>query len=104
MPAYYSASVESFLLASVDHILGALADAYNKAGFAGLISDQIEAWRTQVQILRSAIPSDLTQSSILLEFPIPRRQRRIDVVLLLRDLIVPIEFKTGISPDVFAAS
>jgi len=34
---------------------------------------------------------------VLLEFPIPRRQQRVDVVLLARDLIFVLEFKGGIS-------
>jgi hypothetical protein len=34
---------------------------------------------------------------LLMEFPIPRRQQRIDLVVLARDIIFVVEFKSGLS-------
>lgn len=98
MPAYYARSVGEFLKDTDASILGVLADANAEANFLQLESAAIEAWNQQFSVLREALsktPPDSSQWRLLLEFPIPRRQRRIDVVLLARDLIFVIEFKTG---------
>ena len=101
MPAYYARSVESFLADSVTSILGVLSQANAQAKFLQLESAAIEAWRQQVEILQqelSALLLTLPESTnwgVLLEFPIPRRQRRVDTVLLAIDLIFVIEFKSG---------
>ncbi len=104
MPAYYARHVVEFLSESDTSILGALAQANSEAKFLQLESAAIEAWRSQFDILRgtlSTITESVAESSrwgLLLEFPIPRRQRRIDLVLLACDVVFVIEFKTA-KPD-----
>jgi hypothetical protein len=104
MPAYYARTVSEFLSESDTSILGTLAQANSAAKFLQLESAAIEAWRSQFELLRSAL-SKITESvseslnwGLLLEFPIPRRQRRIDLVLLACDVVFVIEFKTA-KPD-----
>jgi hypothetical protein len=104
MPAYYARTIGEFLSESDTSILGTLAQANAEAKFLQLESAAIEAWRSQFEIMRGAL-STITQSlsgsagwGFLLEFPIPRRQRRIDLALLARDVVFVIEFKTA-KPD-----
>lgn len=104
MPAYYARHVGEFLSESDTSILGMLAQANAEAKFLQLESSAIEAWRSQFEILRRTLWS-ITESlpastdwGLLLEFPIPRRQRRIDLVLLARDVVFVVEFKTA-KPD-----
>jgi hypothetical protein len=104
MPAYYARTVGEFLSESGSSILGTLAQANSAAKFLQLESAAIEAWQSQFELLRKCL-SKITESvpgsrqwGLLLEFPIPRRQRRIDLVLLACDVVFVIEFKTT-KPD-----
>jgi Uncharacterized conserved protein (DUF2075) len=80
--------------------MGYLTTGIQKEGFTAQLASQTKAWRKQLNILKSACKSlikELDHSltwGILLEYPIPRRQKRIDIVLLARDVIFCIEFKT----------
>jgi hypothetical protein len=62
---------------------------------------QIDAWRIEIEVLREvcaklvAARRDTERWSLLLEFEIPRRQKRPDVVLLADSVIFVIEFKVG---------
>lgn len=61
-----------------------------------LPAEQLAAWREQIAILRSALGSGGSGKwHLLLEYPIPRRGKRIDAVILAGDLIIVIEFKCG---------
>jgi schlafen family protein len=109
MPAFYRSTVQEFLSDNVD-VVGVLAQAKAAAGFFSVERAQIEAWHEQAIVLKSSL-SDLTaifpeahQWTILLEFSIPRRQRRIDAVLLARDIIFVLEFKTGIGETGWSAA
>jgi hypothetical protein len=103
LPAYYRHTVAEFLQASTSEIIGDLTTGNARFGFSEVERDQIEAWEEEIFSLRKQL-ADLckqeTQASqwgLLLEFPIPRRQRRIDAVLLAGQLIFVLEFKSGIS-------
>lgn len=103
MPAYYSRTVREFLEASASEVVGELTRGNARFGFPQLELAQSEAWDEEITVLRaqfSELCTALAAASewgILLEFPIPRRQQRIDVVLLARDLVFILEFKSGIS-------
>jgi hypothetical protein len=88
MPAYYRKSLVEFLADDQARILGTLSAASASEGFTNLKQKQTKAWQKQVAVLNLACKS-LTRSlpesakwSLLLEYPIPRRQKRIDAVLL----------------------
>ena len=67
-----------------------------RQGLTELTAEQLEAWRQQVTILRSALTPQFARNwHLLLEYPIPRRGKRIDAVILAGDLILVVEFKCG---------
>jgi hypothetical protein len=97
MAAFYRASLADFLSHSRDEILGSLLRSYQHNE---LQKRQTEAWEMEIEVLKSAFP-DLVQHtpnaanwSLLLEYPIPRRPKRLDAVLLADDVILCLEFKT----------
>ena len=103
MPAYYRASFQEFARASQPEIQATLAEQNARAAFP-LQPDALFAWKAQLPELQDAaryllreVP-DAELWSILLEYPIPRVGKRIDAIVLARDLIIVIETKTGAAP------
>jgi len=101
MPAYYRASFADFLAQSDAEILGALAAAQGVEGHAVAFTAQTPAWQEQLKALKATCewliihrPASISWS-LLLEYPIPRRQKRIDTVILSAQRIYCLEFKTG---------
>lgn len=101
MPAYYAHTIGEFLKASSSQISGILSLANTRHGFLEVDGSQIESWDEEIGILREqlshlCVNMPLAFSwGILLEFPIPRRQRRIDAIILAGSLIFVFEFKSG---------
>ena len=99
MPAYYAAEVNAFLNESTTSIVGQLADGIPREGFLELRSSQIAVWTPEIQGLKAALTAiqekhpEVGQWGVLLEFPIPRRARRIDALLLTPRAVFVIEFK-----------
>ena len=96
MAAYYRATLAEFLGSSEDEIFLPLLRPYNE-----LKPQQREAWEIEVKVLKAvfyklvefiAVAKDW---SLLLEYPIPRRSKRLDAILLADDVIICLEFKTG---------
>lgn len=83
-------------------IIGELTLENGRAQFP-LAPEAVEAWRLQIPPLVSGcrqLIAEITKAAdfeILLEYPIPRVGKRIDAVILLHDVIVAIETKTGLS-------
>src|SRR5258706_619200 len=100
MPAFFRATFAAFVDTPIETIIGQLTTAMGNTGFAELKQQQIKAWEKQVSVLRNTCRIVLanvpgSQSwSLLLEYPIPRRQKRIDALILAADLIFCLEFKT----------
>src|SRR4030065_2072995 len=86
---YYSDSIANFLQPSTGEILVRLALNNNFA----LIQEQRSAWLVEIDILRKVL--EPYSGSIYFEYSIPRMGRRIDAVLLIRSVIVALEFKVG---------
>lgn len=101
MPAYYRATFDEFLAQSDAEILGALAAAQGGEGHATSYNSQITAWQEQLAVLRETCEWLCTKKpesgswALLLEYPIPRRQKRVDTVVLSKQRIYCLEFKTG---------
>src|SRR6185312_6007733 len=89
--AWYAADVVVFREADPSAILGELAA---KAEFT-ITTEQTEAWRSEIEILRVAL-ADIT-GTLLLEFTIPRMGHRADAVVLAGPAVFVIEFKSGAS-------
>ncbi len=101
MASFYFSTVEQFLSQSPETLLAQLSTSYAHRGFTSQYADQTLTWQRDLRSLRHVL-SECTQRSqaaahwgIILEFSIPRKEKRIDVVLLVRDTIVIVEAKSG---------
>jgi len=103
MPAYYRASFEEFACASQATIETTLHHRNALSAFP-LQPQALFAWQAQLPEFQTAVRwllgqvPDSREWSILLEYPIPRVGKRIDAVILARDVIIVIEAKTGAAP------
>jgi hypothetical protein len=101
MASFYRATVEQFLTESVEHVLARLEVAYANRGYTSQYSDQILAWQRDISLLRQSLGECVARSEssrswgLLLEFSIPRKELRLDAVLLIQGSIVVLEAKTG---------
>ena len=101
MPAFYRASLPVFLAASESELLGILTLAHAEEGFQQQLGDATITWSADIHNLRSSLEALLVSVpeaahwTVLLEFVIPRKKRRIDVVLLAGGTIILIEQKSG---------
>jgi hypothetical protein len=100
VPAYYRSTVAEFIDDDAGRIIGVLTVASSKTGFIDHKNRQTTAWQNQIDVLKIGCKTLVNEGrefgswGLLLEYPIPRRQKRVDVVLLARDVIFCIEFKT----------
>jgi hypothetical protein len=103
MTSFYRSSVEDFLALTDEQVIARLGIAYANYGYTRQFSDQTLTWERDIRSLRNCLEecieaSDLAKSwGLLLEFSIPRKEMRIDSVLLIRDVVVAIEAKTVIA-------
>ncbi|MCW3092125.1 MAG: hypothetical protein JWP81_3194 [Ferruginibacter sp.] len=86
---FYSASIPTFLKSPSEVIFGALS---RNSGFADEVS-QKEAWHQQIGILKDTLKE--YDGTLFFEYSIPRMGRRIDVVLIIKNVIFILEFKVG---------
>lgn len=86
---YYSQSIEHFLVADSNSIVGELA-LNNEFS---LELGQREAWETQISFLKESLR--YRTGFIYFEYSIPRMGKRIDTVVVDRNVIFVIEFKVG---------
>lgn len=100
MVAFYSNNVATFLRDQPARIVGSLSTAIIKQ-FSGDESRQLTSWIEEVQVLQGCLDDCITEFEaaknwgILLEFPLLRLQKRLDVVLLVGETVVVLEFKVG---------
>lgn len=87
--AWYSATISEFLITTPESVFARLADNRD----FDLAANQKEAWQTQISLLREQLV-DL-EGLICFEFTVPRMGRRIDVVLIVGDVVFVVEFKVG---------
>ena len=93
----YCASLADFLAAEPTSIVGQLHAALTRDGFSRHWNLQTSAWIEEIALLRG-VAGVLTQSmegawrwTLLLEYEIARRGRRIDAVLLIDRAVVVLE-------------
>ncbi|MCM2340683.1 DUF2075 domain-containing protein [Rhodoferax sp.] len=89
--AYYSDLIEDFLARSPDEILGALT---RSSPFA-VETTQRNAWMEQVVVLKNTLRQDLDRGKVYFEYAVPRLGKRIDVLVLLDQVVFVLEFKVG---------
>lgn len=86
---FYSAQIKDFITAPTQEIWGILA----KNNDFSLEINQKEAWSQEIKILKENLKDIAGQ--IFFEYSIPRMGRRIDVILLIKNVIFILEFKVG---------
>jgi Uncharacterized conserved protein (DUF2075) len=103
MASFYKSSVEEFLAQSDLHVIASLGTAYARQGFTTLFSDQTLTWERDLRLLRESLKQCIANSDsaklwgLLIEFSIPRKESRIDIVLLIREVVVLVEAKTTLA-------
>jgi Uncharacterized conserved protein (DUF2075) len=103
MASFYHSTVEEFLSQTNEHVLARLTTGAANRGYTSQYSDQILTWERDIASLRTTLER-CTESSkealrwgLVLEFYIPKRDLRIDAVLLVGEEIVILEAKTGLA-------
>lgn len=88
--SFYSDNISDFKLRSIKEILGEL-QTNSSLDIAKL---QSNAWISQIKILKDQLKT-LNSGRILFEYTIPRMGKRVDNVLLYKNIIFVLEFKCG---------
>ncbi|MEH6536658.1 MAG: DNA/RNA helicase domain-containing protein [Psychroserpens sp.] len=88
--AYYSNSIRDFIKDDSSKILGEL-NLYHSFALEEL---QRNAWIGQIQILKDQL-KHFEKGQLYFEFAIPRMGKRVDVILIIKDIVFVIEFKVG---------
>jgi hypothetical protein len=88
--AYYSNSIQDYLLDAESSILGELTANHSNRTLEEL---QINAWRKQITILKNQLEG--FEGQIYFEFAIPRMGKRVDNIVIINDIVFVIEFKVG---------
>lgn len=89
---FYSNSISCFLRQNDDEIFGLLSknDEYDT------LATQKYAWLDEISLMKSTLqPYAGEEGWIVFEYTIPRLGKRIDVVVLLRERVFVLEFKSG---------
>jgi hypothetical protein len=100
MPAYFRSTVEEFLATADELVLARLTQGYVRDGFAAMQAEAHKAFEVSIPRIRKSLQqavakrASLKDAGILLEFPIYRLRKRIDLILLVGDVVVPVEIKT----------
>jgi len=95
--AYYSEKIEKFLITNSIQILGSLTKSHSFS----LDDLQKNAWIRQIEILKKVLK--FQSGYIFFEFAIPRMGKRVDNIIIIKDLIFVVEFKVGsLSYDKYA--
>ena len=88
--AYYSKSINDYLLDTESSILGELTANHSNRTLEEL---QVNAWRKQIKILKEQLK--YFKGQIYFEFAIPRMGKRVDNIVIVNDIVFVIEFKVG---------
>ena len=88
---YYAESVETFLRQSCKEITGII---HSNDVSAETSIQQSNTWEIEVDILKEQL-DDFAEGRIIFEYTIPRMGKRVDVVLLYKNIVFLLEFKCG---------
>ena len=89
--AYYSASISDFLKQSKNEILGTI---HSNSGMAQITLQQSNTWEEQIDVLKSQL-QNFEEGRVIFEYTIPRMGKRVDVVVLYKNIVFLLEFKCG---------
>ncbi|SCY32586.1 Uncharacterized conserved protein [Nonlabens sp. Hel1_33_55] len=88
--AYYSDSIEKFLQTDSVKIYGELSSNHENKTLDEL---QKNAWKAQIEILKEQLKT--IEGKIYFEFAIPRMGKRVDNILIIKNIAFVVEFKIG---------
>ena len=88
---YYSASIEQFLRQSKEEILGIIHENNISADVSIL---QINTWEEEIRILKEQL-AFFNEGRVIFEYTIPRMGKRVDTVVLYKNIVFLLEFKCG---------
>lgn len=94
-------SLYGFVIADDSQLLGELTDSVSSTGVQSTRTTQIETWKLQIALMKRCAQELMERHEaakcwhFILEYELPRRQKRPDAVLLADDLILVVEFKVG---------
>jgi len=86
---YYGDSIQSFQSEQTDTILGIIS-RFNQFDSN---RNQNKAWELQIDILKNSLQG--LNGSIYFEFSIPRMGKRVDCLLIIKNIVFVVEFKVG---------
>ena len=89
--AYYSETIERFLCQSDAEILGTI---HGNCISADVTIQQCNTWTQEIDILKRQL-ARLDEGHIIFEYTIPRMGKRVDVVILHKNIVFLLEFKCG---------
>lgn len=101
MGAFYSNTLVNFINDDNNLIVGSLTKQAGIAGFHQQLHTQTLSWDEEINILKASLiqliqtNADASNFGILLEYPIARRDKRIDAVIIANNIIIVVEFKVG---------
>lgn len=91
--AYYESSISDFLNSDNDKILGEISRNNSSADTR---IQQKNTWKAEIDILKRELNAlDDPSSKVLFEYVIPRMGKRIDNVILYKNIVFILEFKCG---------
>ncbi len=88
---YYSASISDFLEQSSSEILG-IIHSNNISAETTIL--QSNTWEEEIQILKKQL-KEFSKGRIIFEYTIPRMGKRVDAVVLYKNIVFLLEFKCG---------
>ena len=89
--SYYSAQISEFLLKSDAEILGVI---HSNDISAETTIQQSNTWESEIEILKDQLCS-FEDGRIIFEYTIPRMGKRVDAVVLYKNIVFLLEFKCG---------
>ena len=89
--SYYSALIADFLRQSSSEIIGII---HSNDISAETTIQQSNTWESEVQILKDQLRS-FSDGRIIFEYTIPRMGKRVDTVVLYKNIVFLLEFKCG---------
>lgn len=93
--------LHAFIQADDDKVLGQLTQAVAATGIQSTRTTQVDTWKAEIDLLKRCASYLIEHHEaarnwqLILEYELPRRQKRPDAVLLAEDVILLIEFKVG---------
>lgn len=94
--AYYCNSIPGFIRDESHSIVGHLVNHAFEIN-----KNQSDAWENQINRLQDRLENSKVDGDIIFEYDIVRLGKRIDIILLIRNMVFSLEFKNG--KDIFTA-